>query len=250
MGAGGGAIRTESPREPSGAERRLSGSRRFVSYEMVERGAAAPAEARRVRPGLSGAAEDPDRELVGRWQAGDLEAFEELVQRHEKRVFRLLLRMLGNREEAEDVAQETFLSLHRHGHRFRGEARFSTFVYRVAANAALNRRRTLGRNRNRTHKLAERQAAGDDLPTSPRDPEDATSGAELSRHVRSALETLSPPLRMPLVLYDIEGLAYGEIARVMGVAEGTVKSRIHRARLALRAQLQGVLRAQTQGVPT
>jgi len=148
---------------------------------------------------------------------------------------------MGDREEAEDVAQETFLSLHRHGHRFRGEARFSTFVYRVASNAALNRRRTLGRNRARIQKLAVRQAAGDDMPEGPRDPEDAASGVELSGAVREALDALKPSLRLPVLLYDIEGLPYGEIAEVLGVAEGTVKSRIHRARQALRARLAPLL---------
>jgi len=186
--------------------------------------------------------EDPDRELVDRWKEGDPAAFEQLVVRHEQRVFRLLLRMMGNREEAEDVAQETFLSLHRHGHRFRGDARFSTFVYRVASNAALNRRRTLGRNRARIQKLAVRQAAGDDMPYAPRDPEDAAIGIELSARVRQALESLKPSLRLPVLLYDIEGLAYGEIAEVLGIAEGTVKSRIHRARQALRTQLTPLVR--------
>jgi RNA polymerase sigma-70 factor (ECF subfamily) len=221
-----------------------------MSYEMVERGPAAPANAAlpgsRVGPG----SDDPDRALVDRWQAGDARAFEALIRRHERRVFRLLHRMLGNREEAEDVAQETFLSLHRHGHRFRSESRFSTFVYRVAANAALNRRRSLGRTRTRTQKLAERQAAGDHLPSAPRDPEDAAAGSELGGQVRKALESLSPPLRLPLVLYDIEGLAYGEIAEVLGVAEGTVKSRIHRARQALRDQLGGLVGAENEGVLT
>ena len=174
------------------------------------------------------------------------------MRRHEKKVFRLLLRMMGNREEAEDVSQETFLSLHRHGHRFRGDARFSTFVYRVASNAALNRRRTLGRNRARIQKLAVRQAAGDDLPHAPRDPEDATIGVELSARVRRALESLKPSLRLPVLLYDIEGLAYGEIAEVLGVAEGTVKSRIHRARQALRVQLAPLVQESRGGgvVPT
>ena len=191
--------------------------------------------------------DDPDRELVDRWKAGDEAAFGALVERHEQRVFRLLMRMMGNREEAEDVAQETFLSLHRHGRSFRNEARFSTFVYRVAANAALNRRRTLGRTRARMEKLSVRQAAGDDLPSSPRDPEDSTLGNELTQHVRDALETLSPSLRMPVVLYDIEGLPYGEIASILGVAEGTVKSRIHRARQALREQLRGLLPGTSEG---
>ena len=88
-----------------------------------------------------------------------------------------------------------------------------------------------------------RQAAGDDLPFSPRDPEDATSGIELTSRVREALQKLSPALRMPVVLYDIEGLAYSEIAEVLGIAEGTVKSRIHRARQALRVELKGLLGA-------
>ncbi len=214
-----------------------------MSYEIVERGAMAS----RPRPLMQEEAaprvviEDPDRELVERWQAGDEDAFEELIRRHEARVFRLLYRMMGSREDAEDLTQETFLSLHRHGHRFRAEARFSTFVYRVAANAALNRRRSLGRGRARIEKLKTRQLAGDDLPSAPRDPEDSTLGAELSEHVRVALDDLTPSLRMPVVLYDIEGLAYGEIAKILGIAEGTVKSRIHRARQALRDKLKDVL---------
>ncbi|MCG8590010.1 MAG: sigma-70 family RNA polymerase sigma factor, partial [Proteobacteria bacterium] len=172
-----------------------------MSYEMVERGPALEADlGRRSHRALESVASDPDRELVRRWQGGDLGAFEELVHRHERKVFRLLFRMLGNREEAEDVAQETFLSLHRHGHRFRSEARFSTFVYRVAANAALNRRRSLGRRNARVQKLAVRQAAGDDLPSTPRSPEDATASEQVSRQVREALQTLKPALRLPLVM--------------------------------------------------
>jgi RNA polymerase sigma-70 factor (ECF subfamily) len=213
-----------------------------MTFDMVERGPATPVPAKvHRRRGRGVVIDDPDTELVERWKAGDDSAFEALVRRHEQRVFRLLLRMMGSREEAEDVSQETFLSLYRHGRRFRAESRFSTFVYRVAANAALNRRRTLGRSRNRINKLAVRQAAGDDLPNSPRDPEDATAGIELSDHVRDALQQLSPSLRMPVVLYDIEGLSYAEIARSLGVAEGTVKSRIHRARQALRIELQALL---------
>lgn len=221
-----------------------------MTYEMVERGpmsgvnsSAREKEAPRV------VVEDPDRDLVVRWQRGDEQAFEELIKRHETRVFRLLYRMMGSREEAEDLTQETFLSLHRHGHRFRAEARFSTFVYRVAANAALNRRRSLGRGRARIEKLKHRQLAGDDLPSSPRDPEDSTLGSELTEHVKAALEELSPALRMPVVLYDIEGLAYGEIAKILGIAEGTVKSRIHRARQALRDHLKALLgKASAEGI--
>ncbi|MGI9591854.1 MAG: RNA polymerase sigma factor, partial [Myxococcota bacterium] len=187
--------------------------------------------------------DDPDAELVARWQAGESLAFDQLVRRHEKNVFRLLFRMLGNREEAEDAAQEAFLSLHRHGHRFRREARFSTFLYRVAANAALNRRRSLGRKRAREQALARRQDAGFDLPTTPRDPENATAGGEIQVQVQEALLKLSEDLRAAIILYDIEGQSYGDIAKALKIPEGTVKSRIHRARNALREHLRPLARA-------
>jgi len=193
---------------------------------------------------------DPDGDLVTRWKAGDQSAFESLIRRHEGRVFGLLMRMLGNREDAEDVAQETFISLHRHGHRFRHDARFSTFVYRVAANAALNRRRTLGRKNARLRKLQVNQAAGDDLPTTPRDPESATFGTQVQAQVQEALLQLPPDLRAATVLYDIEGLSYREIAAVLEIPEGTVKSRIHRARGALRDRLKGLVSNEYKGDKT
>lgn len=180
---------------------------------------------------------DPDAELVARWRAGDARAFEELVKRHERRVFRFLVRMLGDVRDAEDVTQDAFLNLHRHGHRFRGEARFSTFLYRIAANAALNRRRTLGRYRRRIEELLGRHESGMDDPVAPRDPESAVAGSEIDRQVQRALLSLPESLRLPVVLCDIEGLGYREIAQTLGLREGTVKSRIHRGRLALRDRL-------------
>lgn len=212
-----------------------------MSHELAERGSIATA-----RLGRGMVVEDPDQELVERWQRGDRNAFEQLVQRHERRVFRLLLRMLGSRADAEDVAQETFLNLHRHGHRFRREARFSTFLYRIAANAALNRRRSAARGHAREDALAQQSATGFGLPSSPRDPEGALADAELRAQVQAALLRLSPALRLPLVMFDLEGIAYGEIARVLEIAEGTVKSRIHRARLALRDELGALVREGTE----
>ncbi len=194
--------------------------------------------------------DDPDAELVERWQAGDEAAFETLVRSHERRVYGLLMRMLGNRDDALDVAQETFLSLHRHGHRFRREARFSTFIYRVAANAALNRRRSLGRKRAREQALARRQEAGFDRPQSPRDPETAAVGVEAQERVQQALLELPDDLRMTLVLYDLEGQSYGEIAQALQIPEGTVKSRIHRARNALREHLRSFVSAGKGGRAT
>ena len=227
--------------EPGAEDRCPNDTMPALSAQMIER--AATLRARRAQ-GAEGFRMDPDAELVERWQGGDPTAFEALVHRHQSRVYRLLLRMLGSREEAEDVAQEAFLSLHRHGHRFRRESRFSTFLYRVATNAALNRRRTLGRNRNREDELAVRQAAGDDLPATPPDPAEAVRGAQLQVRIQDALLELSPDLRAAIVLYDIEGQSYREIARVLEIPEGTVKSRIHRARSALRMALKPWIRAE------
>jgi RNA polymerase sigma-70 factor (ECF subfamily) len=209
----------------------------FVTQPILERpgalGAAGAEDARAV---------DPDLPLVNRWRGGDLSAFGELVRRHQRKVFGLLTRMLGDRDDAEDAAQETFLNLHRHGHRFRSESRFSTFVYRVAVNAALNRRRSQGRRRSHLEEFAHGQAMGQALPSAPREPEEAIGGGEVRARVQRCLQALPEPLRAPVVLYDIEGLSYGEIAEILQVAEGTVKSRIHRARHALRKELADLAR--------
>jgi len=219
-----------------------------MSAEMVETGTVATAPSRRIREADTFLpSDDPDSELVARWQAGDSGAFERLVRNHERNVFRLLYRMLGNREEAEDASQEAFLSLHRHGHRFRRESRFSTFLYRVAANAALNRRRSLGRARARETELALRQASGAQIHAMPRDPEDATHGVEIQNRVQQALQQLPEELRMAVVLYDIEGQSYKDIAEILNIPEGTVKSRIHRARLGLRERLRELVQASRIG---
>jgi len=185
---------------------------------------------------------DPDLSLVARWRAGDVVAFSELVRRHQRKVFGMLARMLGDRDDAADATQETFLNLHRHGHRFRSESRFSTFVYRVAVNAALNRKRSQTRRRARTEEFAQGQQIGQALPFTPRGPEDAIGGGEVQQRVQRCLAALPEALRAPVVLYDIEGLSYGEIAEILQIAEGTVKSRIHRARHALRRELADLAR--------
>lgn len=190
-------------------------------------------------------ADDPDRDLVDQWRKGDVDAFAALVRRHQRRVFGLLLRMLGSREEAEDAAQDTFLNLHRHGHRFRRESRFSTFVYRVAVNAALNRRRSLGRRRSHQDAYTDAQHVGHLGGPASVDPQDALEKDRLRERLARELLTLPEALRAPVVLFDVEGLTYGEIAEVLRVAEGTVKSRIHRARHALRARL-GDLASETE----
>jgi RNA polymerase sigma-70 factor, ECF subfamily len=218
-----------------------------MSAEIADTGAVGAVPSRVRDSETFRPSEDPDAELIQRWQAGDASAFERLVRNHERNVFRLLYRMLGSREEAEDAAQEAFLSLHRHGHRFRRESRFSTFLYRVAANAALNRRRSRGRARAREIELAQRHASGAPIHVAPRDPEDATHGAEIQERVQAALQHLPDELRVAVVLYDIEGLSYKDIALALEIPEGTVKSRIHRARLGLRERLRELVQSSSTG---
>ena len=218
-----------------------------LSAEIAEAGPLAAARSRIRGAGTFLPSDDPDSELVARWQAGDATAFERLVRNHERNIFRLLYRMLGSREEAEDAAQEAFLSLHRHGQRFRRESRFSTFLYRVASNAALNRRRSLGRSRVRESELALRHASGQHVQSAPRDPEDAAHGVEVQLKVQQALRALPDDLRLAVVLYDIEGQSYRDIAEILDIPEGTVKSRIHRARLGLRERLAELVKASPQG---
>ena len=188
-----------------------------------------------------------DSALMLRYRDGDVAAFEVLYRRHNDALYRYLLRLTQNRDAAEDVFQEAWGKIVKAKDSYRRTAKFTTFLYRVAMNAALNRRRSLGRSRDRVQKLELRQAAGDDLPPLPPNPEASAASAEVSEHVQAALETLPPSLRFPVVLYDIEGLPYGEISRILGIAEGTVKSRIHRARKALRSQLRGVLSGAIEG---
>ena len=118
---------------------------------------------------------------------------------------------------------------------------------RVAANAALNRRRSRGRARAREIELAQRHASGSQIHVAPRDPEDATHGAEIQNRVQEALQQLPEELRMAVVLYDIEGQSYKDIAEILGIPEGTVKSRIHRARLGLRERLKELVQSSSTG---
>jgi RNA polymerase sigma-70 factor (ECF subfamily) len=183
-----------------------------------------------------------DQELVAGLQRGDAAAYRELVRQYEHRVFTIAYRMLGNRHEAEDVAQDVFVSLIRSIQSFRGESLFSTWLFRVAVNHVKNHIKYLRRRRQQlkvawdAHPGWEPQAANDGhFPTVGRidRPDDETSARELAAKALEALGEIDEEFREALVLREIEGLSYDQIAEITGVPEGTVKSRIHRARAAL-----------------
>lgn len=179
---------------------------------------------------------DEDAELCRRVGAGDDRAFERLVERYQHRIYAFCARLLGDRAEAEDVAQEVFLTLYRNAAEFRGESSFSTWLYRIAKNQALNRIKYLDR---RGRKQRQQSGASPlDGPDQPEARPDALlEGGQTAALVQAAIGELEVEHRAVLVLRDLEDLSYEEISAATGLPIGTVKSRIHRGRTALAARL-------------
>ena len=173
-------------------------------------------------------------------KSGSQAAYATLVERHSATIYNLALRLMGNREDAEEVLQETFLNAFRAVDRFEGRSQLSTWLYRIAYNAALMR---LRKRQLRTTSIDEpfQNEEGDSLPRQLVDwttlPHDILMTGELRGVLDSAVTTLSETLRSVFVLRDIEGLSTTETAEVLGLTEANVKVRLHRARLALRERL-------------
>jgi RNA polymerase sigma-70 factor (ECF subfamily) len=168
-----------------------------------------------------------DEDLVRRYLEGDIQAFGTLVERHERRVYNLALRMTGREEDAKDATQDAFLSALRKLTGFRGEAAFTTWMHRVTVNACYD----LLRKRQRTPLLHEREDDGAPRPE-PAAPDHAEA-VELSIDVRRALQSVPEDFRAVLILCDVQDLAYEDAAAALEIPVGTVKSRLHRGRVAL-----------------
>lgn len=175
--------------------------------------------------------DDPDGPLVARAQKGDRWAFEQLVDRHQHRLFTLAARLLGSPDDAADAVQEAFIRAWLGLASFRGGARFSTWLHRICLNAVHDQRA-----RRRTSPL-------ESVPE-PVDPRDEFLASELSGAFQRALDELEEEYRAAVVLYDVLGCSYAEIAELTGVAEGTVKSRIFRGRKRLGELLGTTVQAQ------
>lgn len=182
-----------------------------------------------------------DKQLLRRLKRRDERAFTELVVAHQGRIFNVCFRMLGNRAEAEDIAQETFIKAFRAVGGFRGDSQLGTWLFRIAINLCKNRLKYLGRRgAGRTSDIAdvpERVWSSRSRPTvsegAPR-PDQALEGDRTHNRIQVALGRLDAEFRELLVLRDIQGLSYAEMMSITGLAEGTVKSRLHRARNALK----------------
>lgn len=176
-----------------------------------------------------------DRDLVLRFKYGEKEAFEELFERYKGMIFNLTTRMAGNPSRGEDLAQEVFLRAYRYLDRFRGNSSFKTWLYRVAINHC---RSQLGRRALPTVDIDDEER-GVDVADERRGPESLAEAHDLAHRVNQALRELPRKYREAVVLRDLQGFTYEEIAKVLKVRIGTVRSRIARGRSKLRTVLEG-----------
>lgn len=173
---------------------------------------------------------------MDRLRRGDPRAFEELVIAYQHRVFGVALRMLGSRAEAEEAAQEVFLRAHRAIADFRGDAKLSTWLYAIASRLCMNRL-TSGERR----LLREGEETLARIPSGHASPADELERSERDAALHRAIAELSDERRMVVVLRDLEGLSYEEIASALDLELGTVRSRLHRARMDLKEKLERFL---------
>lgn len=183
--------------------------------------------------------------FIERLRRRDELAFNELVLAYETQIFRLVWRMLGSREEAEDMTQEVFVQVFRSIDSFRGDSKIGTWIYRIAMNLTRNRTKYLARRHQKshaeldagdpreTHNEAQGRTAGETTR-----PDWAAMGNEAEAIVVECLEEMDPEFREILVLRDVECLSYEEVGSITGLPPGTVKSRLHRARTLLKTQVE------------
>jgi RNA polymerase sigma-70 factor, ECF subfamily len=174
-----------------------------------------------------------DAECVRRVQQGDTDSFEVLVRRHQKAIFNLVYRLLGNYDEAAEVAQEVFLSAFKSIHQFRGEANFSTWLYRIGLNHASTRRKRLNSSQQRHIPLDGTEVIAEGTV----DPAKNFEHKEIQQRVQQALNSLDPEDARIILLRDLQDVPYEDVAEILDIPVGTVKSRLHRARQALRTSL-------------
>ncbi len=191
---------------------------------------------------------EDDTILVKAFQSGDKKAFDRLVLGHMNRIFNLCYRFLGNREEANDSAQETFIKAYRSLNEFELRSSFSTWIYKIAINTCKNRVKSAEyRNAEKTVSIDENVRSNEggehnvEMGNEVLSPANVLDRKETSTRIQSAIDSLPDEQREVVVLRDIEGLSYEEIAEITGNELGTVKSKLARAREKLREKLKGLI---------
>ncbi len=176
---------------------------------------------------------EQEREIIEKVVAGDTEAFEALVLEHQNKVYSLALRMVGNEEDARDMAQEAFIRAFNSLAGFRGDSKFSVWIYRLTSNICIDFLRSRAKKRTVSMTWADDEGgeAGElEIPDETWSPAERLERSETRESVRRGLDSLSPQYREILLLREINGLSYDEISEALGIEPGTVKSRIFRAR--------------------
>lgn len=196
-----------------------------------------------LHPESAAAPEADDQRLIEALRAGVEHAYEELLSRFQQPVYALCLRLLDDEGEASDVVQEVFLKIFRNIGSFRGQSSLKTWIYRITVNEAHNARRWFFRHRRREVELDtdpnDARNWKETIPDSSRSPFDVAFDREQAAIIEAALDRINPIFRSAVVLRDMTDLSYEEIAEILGVSLGTVKSRILRGREALRVELKG-----------
>jgi RNA polymerase sigma-70 factor, ECF subfamily len=192
------------------------------------------------------APEDTDHQLVKECVRGNRRAFDQLVEKYYKRIYNLAYRFVNDPEEANDLAQEIFTAAYQNIKRFRGDAKFSTWLFQIASNRGKNRfkylkRRGLLGNRASGEGDEDREQSDNSIPDNSGNPEDLLASAQIQKLVQDAIDGLDPDHKEIVILRDIEGFSYDEIAQMLGLPEGTTKSRLHRARMIVKEKLKKVL---------
>jgi RNA polymerase sigma-70 factor (ECF subfamily) len=184
-----------------------------------------------------------DRELVQAAQRGDQQAFRRLVERYQRRVFQLAVGMVKDADEAMDIAQETFVRVHRYLPSFKGDSSFFTWTYRIAVNLCLDAGRRRGRSEpvEFDERQAEVEAAMDPPSAALAGPQRSALNRELAGKMEEALASLSENHRAILLLREVEGLSYEELSHALGIRKGTVMSRLFHARLKMQRKLREYL---------
>jgi len=184
-----------------------------------------------------------DRELVQAAQKGDQQAFRKLVERYQRRVYQLALGMVKDADEAMDIAQETFVRVHRYLPSFKGDSSFFTWTYRIAVNLCLDAGRKKGRGESVEfdERQAEVEASMDPPSAALAGPQRNALNRELAGKIEEALSGLSENHRAILLLREVEGLSYEELSQTLGIRKGTVMSRLFHARLKMQRKLREYL---------
>lgn len=177
-----------------------------------------------------------DTQLIERTLGGESDAFNLLVHRWERQIYGLTLRMLGRDDEARDATQETFLSAFRNLRKFRGEAKFSSWIYRIALNTCNTKLR--GRNKDFVSIEQQQEATGWEPADESGDLAEGVQKEQIAHHVRRALQGLTPDMRQIIVMKEYEGLKFSEIADILGIPLSTVKTRMYTGLAELRKRLE------------